>query len=300
MKHCPACKTQYSDDTLKYCLQDGTPLAGMSENEMPTVVFGETEATVARSRHDRMNVPVNDPNSAAWQQSQVTRVAAAAPERRNSNTAVTVILTALGMLVIFGVLAFGAWIFFRNSQKELVSNTGNPANLPGGQNNNNAFSSPQGSPLATPASTRTSVTPMPANTGDTPPPTVDNSQIRSEVSQRVYSWKSMLESRDFNGYMSNYAPTVDYYTKRSVSSSAIRADKERAFSLYNSMRVNVSNMSVTTDQSGDAATVTFDKEWVFDGSRPSSGKTQSQLEFRRINGQWLITAERDLKLYYKR
>ena len=264
MKSCPACKNQYSDDTLLYCLQDGTPLTTVAQSDTPTVMLGETETAAARGGDIRINVPVDDPNQSAWQQSEVTRIATASPEKRSSKTALTVILTMLGMLVLFGVLGVGAWFLFRNSQQTLIQNTANTSN---------------------------SAKPTPVS--------ADDPQIQNEVSQCVQDWKSKLESRDFNGYMSHYAPTVDYYTKRGVSSSTIRADKARAFSLYNSMRVNVSNLSVT-NASGDIATATFDKEWVFDGSKSSAGKTQSQLELKKVNGQWLITAERDLKLYYKR
>lgn len=37
MKQCPACKTAYTDDTLKFCLADGKALVGMPDEE-PTVV----------------------------------------------------------------------------------------------------------------------------------------------------------------------------------------------------------------------------------------------------------------------
>ena len=297
MKSCPSCKTQYSDDTLQFCLQDRTPLTGLAETEAFTVVLDETETVVGRKGPDRVGVPLND---TAWSPSQVTRVAAAIPEKKGSNTAVAIILTALGMLVVFGLIGFAALVFWRNSQST-ASNSGNTASVPGGtvNTNYNSLPIPQSTPTPKPASTRTSATP--GNTDTTVPlSTNDDVQTRSEVSQRVYGWKSSLESHDFNGYMGNYAPTVDYYKRRGVSSGTIRADKARAFSLYNSMRVNVSNMSVSTDPSGDTATAVFDKEWVFAGGGRSEGKTRSQLEFRRINGRWLITAERDLKLYYKR
>lgn len=298
MKSCPLCKTQYSDDTLLYCLQDGTPLTAGAKTETFSVVLDETETVVAR--RERMNVPVDDQS---WQLTEVTRVASAMPTKRQSNTAVAVILTVVGMLVIFGVIGLAALAFWRNSQS-VTGNAGNNTNMAGGtvNTNYNSLPMPQNTLAATPILTRPSATPFtPGNTGaSTPPSTTDDSQTRSDISQRVYGWKSSLESHDFNGYMGNYAPTVDYYKRRGVSAGTIRADKARAFSLYNSMRVNISNMSVSTDPSGDTATAVFDKEWVFAGGGRSEGKTRSQLEFRRINGRWLITAERDLKLYYKR
>ena len=110
----------------------------------------------------------------------------------------------------------------------------------------------------------------------------------------------MMESHDLSGLMSNYADTLDYYTKRGMSSGSVRADKARAFSLYRSMNVSISNLDVTAGPSGDTATATFDKEWTFTGSGTSQGKVRSQLIFRNSNGRWLITSERDLKVYYTR
>lgn len=41
-------------------------------------------------------------------------------------------------------------------------------------------------------------------------------------------------------------------------------------------------------------------EWDFQGSDDSSGKVRQMMRLRKINGQWLITAERDLNLIYKK
>ncbi len=299
MKVCPACRTQYSDDTLSFCLQDGTPLASGFDVETPTVTLGEVETVGVR--RDRVNVPI-DSGAAAWQQSQVTNVASLRPREKRSNTAIAVAATAVGMLFLFGVIGIAAWIFLKNSGQQVQQNANNTPNNKNGELSNVSLATPQQTVFATPASRATS-SPIPPNTPEitTPPPRAgDDEQVRSEVSGRVYDWKSMLESRNFNGYMGNYADTVDYFTRRNVSVGTVRADKARAFSLYSSMRVNVSNMSVSVGPTGDTATVVFDKEWNFSGRDTSSGKVQSQVGFRNINGRWLITSERDLKVYYKR
>src|SRR6476659_899375 len=44
MKRCPKCRRDYTDETLNYCLDDGTTLVdGPSSGEAPTAVFGERE-----------------------------------------------------------------------------------------------------------------------------------------------------------------------------------------------------------------------------------------------------------------
>lgn len=284
MKTCPACNTQYSDDTLLFCLQDGTPLSGSGDT--PTVVLSETE-TVARG------------SGTQWQPSQVTHVATARPRAKGSNTTIAVILTVVGMLVLFSFVGIGAWIFFKNSNGPIVTNTNiaNNANFPGGTN---VIRTPTPGSTNTPAVSNNDQRP-PVHAGTpTTPPSFNEEQERGEVSQRVERWRSGLESRDLNGYMDNYAPTVDYFRRRGASASTVRADKARAFALYSTMRVNVSNMAVTVGPSGETATAAFDKEWTFSGRDTSSGKVRSQLEFRKINGRWLITAERDLRVYYTR
>ena len=80
----------------------------------------------------------------------------------------------------------------------------------------------------------------------------------------------------------------------------MRADKARHFSNYTSMQSDYSNMNVAVGPDGQTVTAVFDKEWNFSGVKTSSGKVQSQLIFKRINGRWLITTERDLKVYYTR
>jgi ketosteroid isomerase-like protein len=296
MKICPACKTQYSDDTLIYCLQDGTPLAGAFESNNPTVVLADAETVVARQ-----NVTTGDAQTSGWQPSQVTYVATPKGEKKGSTTAIAVAATVIGMLVLVGVIGIAALVYFKNLDGQLVNNVAN-ANVPGGGTGNLALPTPQISPLAAPTQTRPTATPPASNTGDlaTPPPTGDLSRAKSEVSQRVYDWKSMLESRDLNGYMGNYADTVDYYSKRNAVIGAVRSDKARAFKLYSSMRFDVSNMTVSIGATGDTATAAFDKEWSFTGRDTSSGKVRSQLDFRKINGRWLITAEKDLRVYYTR
>lgn len=77
----------------------------------------------------------------------------------------------------------------------------------------------------------------------------------------------------------------------------MRSDKENAFRQYSGIRLSISNLTVTPDASGERATAVFDKEWVFDGERRFAGKVQSQMQFKKVNGQWLITGERDLRQY---
>ena len=68
---------------------------------------------------------------------------------------------------------------------------------------------------------------------------------------------------------------------------------------YDTININIDNVKVTPDASGERATVVLDKEWNFEGAEKfSSGKVQQQLTLNKIGGRWLITGEKDLKIYY--
>jgi ketosteroid isomerase-like protein len=300
MKTCPACRTQYTDETLSFCLQDGTPLCAAHQADMATVVLDDEETMAARTS-GRGHPRHTDPISAVSDQSQVTHVATLHRERKGTNTVVAVAATVVLMLLLIGIAGVAGFLYLRNSDRQIGQNTSNGSNVPGGETDNGKLATPQTSTLATPAATLPPATPSTTSTTITTTSTLDNeAQIRGEVSQRVYDWKSTLESRNLSAYMDNYADTVDYYRKQNLNIGAVRADKARAFSLYDSMRQNLSNMNVSVDRTGETATAVFDKEWSFSGRDTSAGKVRSQLVFRKFNGRWLITSERDLKVYYTR
>lgn len=271
---CPSCKTQYADDTLKFCLQDGTPLAVAPVTEMPAVIPDETETVVSGRGWPAQG--------RGWDQSQVTRVASPQPETKRSNTGLAVLLTALGMLVIFGVAGAGAWLYWKDQPRDSPKNDNSGRNL-----NSKSTPTPMPSPVI--------ATTVPV----TPPPNVNTEEIKRNVAKTIMTWRSMAESRDLDSYIGNYADTVDYYLKKGASKSFVRADKQRAFKMFDSIRSNITNMDIIVAPSGNEVTVTFDKEWDFSGASRSTGKVKQQMKLKYSDGEWLITSERDLKLYYK-
>ncbi len=300
MKTCPSCHTQYTDDTLRFCLQDGTPLDVLPATQQPTVSLSGQEVETAA----RADIPPRDSEVTQWKnKSEVTHVSSIQPKPSSSSrTALAVAATAVAMLLLFGVIGIGAWIYFSGSgdiAKNTSNGNGNQNPFPPRNVNSNGPITPTPAvplPTATAVSNNNSYFP-PLRT-PTPSPEIDKQQASREVSQQVYNWKSLAESGDLNSYMRKYAGTVDYYRKRGASVDFVRRDKQRAFNMFSSMSVTISNMNVSVGDSGETATAVFDKEWVFDGTRRSTGKVRQQMQFRRINGQWLITAERDVKVYY--
>jgi hypothetical protein len=131
MKYCPSCRIKYADDSLRFCLQDGTGLLDDGDNApAPTVDFSERE-TVVRQK----------PVTSAFEESRVTQGARVEPAAKNRSSFPAIIVTALVMCVFFGGI-IAAW------------------KMLGGSASGNAGSRNKTStPTITPAIDRTPVTP---------------------------------------------------------------------------------------------------------------------------------------------
>lgn len=320
MKYCPLCQTSYTDESLKFCNRDGAPLE--KATDLPTAVFNE-EATVVSSRQVepiRVHIEDNPPPQQSppayqqpppfqqqppqqqyqpqyppppviaspppFQQQQQPQIIVPPPEKK-SRTGLAIALTVLGMLALGGIV--GALYATLNRKPEVAVNVNNaPSNRP-----SNAANQTANAPTPTPTATATA----------TPRPTLDPNAakaVTADVGNVVDDWKISTENLDIETHLGQYAATVDYYKGGKVSSARIRADRQRAFDIYDAMVVNISNLKVTPDAAGDKAVAVFDKEWDFSGEdKYSSGKVQQQLTFAKVAGSWKITGEKDLKLYYK-
>jgi ketosteroid isomerase-like protein len=300
MKRCPSCQSQYTDDTLAFCLQDGTRLIDAMPDDEPAVALKEIETVVTR-RSD----PDPQPSAVTkWRrQSEVTHISSLQPPRSKGKPAFAIAVVALLLFGFFGIIGLGTWTYLRNRGSGAANNANIQTNqLPATNSLPKPSTQVSPSPFASDKSTPNTTTP--ANVG-APTNAIANvpeepDQIKREVSQRVIEWKSLAESHNLSAYMNCYADTIDYYTRHMVSRESVRNDKQRAFSMFSSININISNMNVSIDPAGQHATALFDKEWVFVGGRRNEGKVRSQVTFRKINGDWLITGERDIKLYYTR
>lgn len=278
MKICPACQAQYSDDEQQFCFQDGTLLTFMNQADIQTVVLNETETATLRGQKHQPS---------AWQQ------APAQPQKTGSKMAVAIAGTILAMLLLFAA-GIGTWFYFKSAQTETAKNTTNKNSVIQSPNVTTRTSpTPQISSTATPSSTRPANTSVPTNNPD-------ESKERNEVFQRLSSWKSSAESLDLDENIAHYAGVIDYYKKNGASSDFVRADKTRAFTRYDSINIKLTNVSIDVDPAGEEATVTLDKEWNFEGVKNSTGKVKQLIKMRKIDGQWLITAEKDLQVYFTR
>lgn len=294
MKQCPSCQSQYTDDTLQFCLQDGTPLQSAPGSAAKTLSYGEQETVVGNRQSSQINTP-HATNPTAWNPQQYSSNARVQTPEKKSGAPAAVFLTAFVMLLLFGFVGIGAWLYLRGANPDENTNLLLAKRKDSDAVSNTSTSAP---PRPMPMATVQPETSSNTAANQTVAP-VDKEQVKRDVAQRVNSWKSAAESLNLNSYMSNYAGTVDYYNKKGASLASVRADKQRAFSTYSSIQITLSNMNVIPDASGESATVVVDKEWNFSGAEKySSGKVQQQLKLKKISGQWLISGERDLKVYY--
>jgi hypothetical protein len=235
-------------------------------------------------------------NPTDWNPNQFqTNNNAAPPAEKKSGTTAAVFATAFVMLLLFSFVGIGAWLYFRG-----VSNDPNKNILIAKRDERDAPANKSG--VTTTKTPQPQATYPPKNDAGnanaaTDAAPVDKEQVGRDVSQRINAWKEATEARDLDALMRNYAGTVDYYNKKGASLGTVRADKQRAFSGFDSIRFTFTGMTIVPDAAGETATAVFDKEWLFEGARTSSGKVQSQLKLKKVNGNWLITGERDLKVY---
>lgn len=128
-----------------------------------------------------------------------------------------------------------------------------------------------------------------------------SSSAESEISNTLEGWAQSSRNRDLDLHMRYYADTLDYYYSRTlVSSSKIREDRQKAYARFNYLSLQLSNMKIELDSTGQRATVVLDKTFDFRGDNNAfyNGSVQNQMTLTKLGGAWLITGEKELKVYY--
>lgn len=314
MKYCPHCQTAYTDDALRFCLRDGAPLdeAPDADFGLPTTNLDDSETIVSRKPPQQV-VPISAPEAEEqnWRQTaaqtqnrqrpeELPKVSAPPAAVKKPNTTLTILATVLGMLAVFGIIGALAWMLLKSRRTEVSAVNVNRTIVNHPANSNTANTQILNANASTPVPT---VSPSPAPTA-TPVarPALEPDEykaITSDVKDVIDDWKDTSENRDIDANLDEYADTVDYYNGGRTTREKVRADKQRAFGQYDSIDFDISNLKVTPDATGERATAVFDKKWTFEGEHNrSAGKVQQQLTLALIGGRWLITGEKDLKVYY--
>ncbi|HKC63040.1 MAG TPA: nuclear transport factor 2 family protein [Pyrinomonadaceae bacterium] len=318
MKRCPTCQRTYADDTLRFCLEDGTPLVSdsalssdatllldsASTEPPPTEILPLDSAPTVRAYDMDATERRRQPAPTAKQQARPTinefQNVAATTTQKPRSTASVVAITIVATILLLGLGGLGAWLILKdkNSSASGVNSNIVVSNSNPGSNSSNTnrppviVSTPNATPFATPAQTAT-----PYSTPSATP--TDTSTARREVMNALNGWVETMRAGNLDAHMAYYANTLHtYYLQSNVSSSRVRSYIAPAFSKYTSFDVRLSNVQIDVDPSGEKAEATFDKTFTFSGSSTYSGSGLNRFWFEKFGNRWLITGEKDLKTYY--
>ena len=309
MKRCPTCQRRYADETLNFCLEDGAPLVqyNPSTDETLTLDAGEPPPTeiLDPALAPTIGTRPAKPAATARQEARATRReeiqnfapahAAATPPARSTTSVVALTVAATILLLALGGL--GAWLLLRD--------TGDGTDIARGGNNTDARPTPTATPDLRNGNVTTTPTASPTPTSATPTPTPtptprDPTGARGEVASALEGWRRTMSVPSVDAHMVYYADTLHtYYNAKNVGVSMVRNNVTRAFSTYDSRDVRISNLQIEVDSSGERAVATFDKTFEFRNNQNTyAASGLNRFWFEKIGGRWLITGEKDLKIYY--
>lgn len=265
MKVCPKCHSTFTDETLSFCLTDGTPLIhkdiGLenvsSEFSNANTVFDSDSTLFSSVSH------TTDPQSHAQQTQFLSN-----PQVAASGSGKSPMLYVLLTVVVLAAVGGGAFWLFRDSFRQMVD--------------------PPHEVIRSSEAKKTTA-PLTAEQED---------QIRREIEAFLSSWKASIEKRDINDQMRHYAKTLEtFYRDSDKDQNHVRAERLKAFERYESLSLDFTNVKVTP-ASDKFATVTFDKSWVFrNKDRFSSGAVEQEMGLVKSGGRWFIVIEKDLQTY---
>jgi ketosteroid isomerase-like protein len=271
MKYCSLCQTQYSDETMQFCLQDGTLLTSAAkQSTIDTIAFNNplTIEKIQQTEEMRVQLPFQ------------TQQRIESPQAENKKSLRMFWTIGLPILVVFGIAGLGS-VFYLNKQntadKVFASNT-----------------------IDKKVSANTSsVETVADNPKQTQPAASENGEPKEEISEFINSWKKAFESRNLTEFTAKYAEKVDYLERNETELKEIRSEMQKIFTDYKEIELTLSNLHIAIDAEDDKATAIFDKEWSYESEKDLlEGKQHIKLQFEKIANDWKIVSEKVLKTYY--
>lgn len=122
--------------------------------------------------------------------------------------------------------------------------------------------------------------------------------LRKEVTDFLVAWRTAMEKRDTEAIMKLYAPRLEaFYADKDKDSSYVRAEREKLFAQYDTVRINMNKITYVPD-SPTAVNIVLERSWSFAGKEQTfGGAAEQQFKLVKTNGQWQIVSEQDLQTF---
>lgn len=278
MKYCPSCLNQYTDLTLKFCLQDGTPLSEMPQKPQSTIdTVAFSRPVTAENFLPTTDIQIEHPQQNRTQPIRYAEPVSAPKRSRKVLIAAAVIFPLMALSVaglVVGSYLLGERSTVRSEHQNAASDNEQPPAEP---------------TPAVPETMRTDD--QSAGKGE--------DEARTDIAALVEQWKTLTEGRDAEKLARMYAEKADHLGK-DATQAEIRSTLQKKFDAYSDIDLDITNLSIALDGEGNSATALFDNEWDYEASpKLSSGKAHMKLQFQRSGGEWKIVSERLLKTYYE-
>lgn len=293
MKHCPRCNRVYTDQTVNFCLSDGTFLLegpAPVPVEKPPARRAQEAPTEAMPQAGRTVAPTLPATPQAYSRTAYAPASSSSPGK-DSRPLLWVVIGVL--LASVAVLSF---FLLQKSTDDGRADTRTAAadDTKTANANTPVYATPYATPVLTPSVSQTPTA--------TPTPTPNTASATSEVTAVMNAWEESLRRQDLDGNMRLYADRLDaYYQRGGVSRDQVRASRQAIFDrYYSSTNVQLSNIRVEVDSSGTRATVTYDNSYNWrGGSKYLVGKSHNSMELMKTGTRWLITGERHINTYFE-
>lgn len=129
-------------------------------------------------------------------------------------------------------------------------------------------------------------TSLPNTEGSTPPtsPRLDSKDVAEQLILRVHQWQNTWQAKQVDAYLAYYAPD---YAPKGMSNPEWQHQRRLRLTQAGFIRLTLTQLKVELIDASNAR-VRFHQDYASDKLNHRTFKT---LDFKRINQQWLITAE---------
>ena len=123
-------------------------------------------------------------------------------------------------------------------------------------------------------------------------------EMEAPLRDALKDWVAATNTRDIDRQMMFYNPVVEaFYRSRNASREDVRRDKARVFERASSIDIRTGAPFIRLSADGRTAIMRFHKRYeITGGGEDRRGEVVQELRWQRINGEWRITSERDLRV----